>query len=153
SPAPYKSGDSPFVTELRSWQTGGRVLAPRRPHPPRSTRVARAVTRVRSTSRSGGSFRFSARPHQTCPAAPGWHTNRDLMTETSPIQSGNLNWGTDQPDAGPDQAFAPRETIANGTKLTGAQALIKALEMSGVDVMFGLPGGCIMPAYDALIGS
>ena len=27
------------------------------------------------------------------------------------------------------------------TKLTGAQALIKSLEMEGVDVMFGLPGG------------
>ena len=75
------------------------------------------------------------------------------MTDTSHTKSGsNLNWGTDQPDAGPDQAYAP-QNIPNGTKLTGAQALIKALEMQGVDVMFGLPGGCIMPAYDALIGS
>ena len=39
------------------------------------------------------------------------------------------------------------------TKLTGAQALIKALEMEGVDVMFGLPGGCILPAYDPLLES
>jgi acetolactate synthase-1/2/3 large subunit len=38
-------------------------------------------------------------------------------------------------------------------KLTGAQALIKSLEMEGVDVMFGLPGGCILPAYDPLIES
>src|SRR5215468_7289660 len=38
-------------------------------------------------------------------------------------------------------------------KLTGAQALIKALEMEGVDVMFGLPGGCILPAYDPLLES
>jgi acetolactate synthase-1/2/3 large subunit len=38
-------------------------------------------------------------------------------------------------------------------KLTGAQALIKSLEMEGVDVMFGLPGGCILPAYDPLIDS
>ena len=36
-------------------------------------------------------------------------------------------------------------------KLTGAQALIKALEMEGVEVMFGLPGGCILPAYDPLL--
>jgi len=38
-------------------------------------------------------------------------------------------------------------------ELTGAQALIKSLEMSSVDVMFGLPGGCILPAYDPLIES
>src|SRR5580704_14438253 len=38
-------------------------------------------------------------------------------------------------------------------KLTGAQALIKSLEMEGVDVMFGLPGGCILPAYDPIIDS
>src|SRR5579871_3262452 len=35
----------------------------------------------------------------------------------------------------------------------GGQALIKALEMEGVEVMFGLPGGCILPAYDPLIDS
>src|ERR1700745_3917968 len=38
-------------------------------------------------------------------------------------------------------------------KLTGAQALIKALEMEGTEVMFGLPGGCILPAYDPLLDS
>ena len=38
-------------------------------------------------------------------------------------------------------------------KLTGAQALIKSLEQEGVEVMFGLPGGCILPAYDPLLES
>jgi len=38
-------------------------------------------------------------------------------------------------------------------KLTGAQALIKSLEMEGVEVVFGLPGGCILPAYDPLLES
>src|SRR5258706_1387362 len=38
-------------------------------------------------------------------------------------------------------------------KLTGAQALIKALEMEGVEVMFGLPGGGILPAYHPLLDS
>jgi acetolactate synthase-1/2/3 large subunit len=38
-------------------------------------------------------------------------------------------------------------------KLTGAQALIKSLECEGVEVMFGLPGGCILPAYDPIIDS
>src|SRR5436305_448580 len=38
-------------------------------------------------------------------------------------------------------------------KLTGAQALIKSLEMQEVEVMFGLPGGAILPAYDPIIDS
>ena len=40
-----------------------------------------------------------------------------------------------------------------GEKITGAQALIRGLEMENVEVMFGLPGGCILPAYDPLIES
>ncbi|MFZ9340738.1 MAG: thiamine pyrophosphate-binding protein, partial [Ilumatobacteraceae bacterium] len=38
-------------------------------------------------------------------------------------------------------------------KLTGAQALIRSLEQENVEVMFGLPGGCILPAYDPLLES
>ena len=38
-------------------------------------------------------------------------------------------------------------------KLTGAQALIKSLEMEQTEVMFGLPGGAILPVYDPLIDS
>ncbi len=38
-------------------------------------------------------------------------------------------------------------------KLTGAQALIKSLEMEHTEVVFGLPGGCILPAYDPILDS
>jgi len=38
-------------------------------------------------------------------------------------------------------------------KMTGAQALIKSLEKEGVEVMFGYPGGQIMPTYDVLLDS
>ncbi|MGH8910313.1 MAG: acetolactate synthase large subunit [Egibacteraceae bacterium] len=37
--------------------------------------------------------------------------------------------------------------------ITGAQAVIKSLESAGVDVMFGHPGGAILPAYDPIIDS
>jgi acetolactate synthase-1/2/3 large subunit len=37
--------------------------------------------------------------------------------------------------------------------MKGAQFLVKALEHEGVDVIFGYPGGAIMPVYDALIDS
>ena len=35
----------------------------------------------------------------------------------------------------------------------GGKALMKALEAEGVDVIFGLPGGAILPVYDPLIDS
>ncbi len=38
-------------------------------------------------------------------------------------------------------------------KITGAQALIKSLEMEHTEVVFGLPGGCILPAYDPILDS
>lgn len=37
--------------------------------------------------------------------------------------------------------------------LTGAQALIRALEHEGVEVIFGVPGGAILPAYDPILDS
>lgn len=40
-----------------------------------------------------------------------------------------------------------------GETLTGAQALIRALEHEGVDIVFGMPGGAILPAYDPLLDS
>ncbi|MFM8404350.1 MAG: acetolactate synthase large subunit [Actinomycetota bacterium] len=39
------------------------------------------------------------------------------------------------------------------SQITGAQALVNALEDSGVDVMFGIPGGAILPAYDPIYDS
>jgi acetolactate synthase I/II/III large subunit len=37
--------------------------------------------------------------------------------------------------------------------LTGAQALVRSLEQQGVEVVFGLPGGTILPTYDPLLSS
>jgi acetolactate synthase-1/2/3 large subunit len=37
--------------------------------------------------------------------------------------------------------------------VTGAQALVLALEHIGVDVVFGYPGGAVLPAYDPLLDS
>ena len=38
-------------------------------------------------------------------------------------------------------------------QITGAQSLVKSLELAGVDVMFGIPGGAILPAYDPIYDS
>lgn len=37
--------------------------------------------------------------------------------------------------------------------ISGAQSLVNALEKAGVDTIFGIPGGAILPAYDPLFDS
>ncbi|AXV08312.1 Acetolactate synthase large subunit [Euzebya pacifica] len=38
-------------------------------------------------------------------------------------------------------------------EMTGAQAVIRSLELAGVEVVFGHPGGAILPAYDPMLES
>jgi acetolactate synthase-1/2/3 large subunit len=38
-------------------------------------------------------------------------------------------------------------------EITGAQSLIQSLESAGVDTVFGIPGGAILPAYDPMMDS
>ncbi|MFT4080973.1 MAG: acetolactate synthase large subunit [Nocardioides sp.] len=40
-----------------------------------------------------------------------------------------------------------------GASITGAQSLIRSLEAAGVENIFGIPGGAILPAYDPLMDS
>ncbi|HSK27866.1 MAG TPA: acetolactate synthase large subunit [Jiangellales bacterium] len=56
---------------------------------------------------------------------------------------------TEHQHARPTGAAAPRP----GTSMTGAQSLIASLEAAGVDTVFGIPGGAILPAYDPMLDS
>jgi acetolactate synthase-1/2/3 large subunit len=38
-------------------------------------------------------------------------------------------------------------------QITGAQSLVQSLETAGAEVVFGIPGGAILPAYDPLFDS
>ncbi|HEX5252759.1 MAG TPA: thiamine pyrophosphate-binding protein, partial [Mycobacterium sp.] len=38
-------------------------------------------------------------------------------------------------------------------QLTGAQSVIRSLEELGVEVIFGIPGGAVLPVYDPLFDS
>src|SRR5690349_14447420 len=42
---------------------------------------------------------------------------------------------------------------AQSLQLTGAQSLVRSLESAGVEVVFGIPGGAILPLYDPLMDS
>lgn len=38
-------------------------------------------------------------------------------------------------------------------EITGAQSLVQSMEQAGVEVIFGIPGGAILPAYDPIMDS
>ncbi len=58
-------------------------------------------------------------------------------------------------EKGPAEHEAPRVQAASPGRVraTGAQALVYALERVGADVVFGIPGGAVLPAYDPLLDS
>jgi acetolactate synthase-1/2/3 large subunit len=55
----------------------------------------------------------------------------------------------------PPPGARPKPTPPTGApvRVTGAQSLVRSLEAVGCEVAFGIPGGTIMPAYDALLDS
>ena len=57
------------------------------------------------------------------------------------------------PRAGAKNTKARDAAKTAPTMMTGAQILCRALEQEGVEMLFGYPGGTIMPFYDALTGS
>ncbi|MEN3305546.1 MAG: acetolactate synthase large subunit [Micromonosporaceae bacterium] len=57
------------------------------------------------------------------------------------------------PVPGPPAAPAARAKTTVAEEMSGASALVRSLEALGVDVVFGIPGGAILPAYDPLFDS
>src|SRR5689334_23790314 len=56
--------------------------------------------------------------------------------------------------AGVETASHPAARVPEpATGITGAQSLVRSLEAVGVEVIFGIPGGAILPAYDPLFDS
>ncbi|CAM2901340.1 acetolactate synthase large subunit [Saccharomonospora xinjiangensis] len=62
---------------------------------------------------------------------------------------------TPNPASPGHSAPRPKPTPPAGTpiRVTGAQSLVRSLEAVGVEVVFGIPGGTILPAYDPLLDS
>src|SRR3982751_1106192 len=50
-------------------------------------------------------------------------------------------------------AAPPAARARPPTPATGAGSLVRSLEALGVEVVFGIPGGAILPAYDPLFDS
>jgi acetolactate synthase I/II/III large subunit len=80
----------------------------------------------------------AAEHSQPAAAAPAEHAGQ------TPAQQGQAQQGPAEP---------PRVHTQGRVRATGAQALVYALERVGADVVFGIPGGAILPAYDPLLDS
>ncbi|HEY9482201.1 MAG TPA: acetolactate synthase large subunit [Micromonosporaceae bacterium] len=61
--------------------------------------------------------------------------------------------GHSAPAPQPNPASPPSGRAATGEVMSGASALVRSLEALGVEVVFGIPGGAILPAYDPLFDS
>src|SRR6202011_4180933 len=97
----------------------------------------------------------------SCPAP---RNNLDSNVETTQNEEDIVSAPSTRP-----QEWSAREQPANGgadtsrqpsqakriapQQLTGAQAVVRSLEELGVDVIFGIPGGAVLPVYDPLFDS
>src|SRR5437660_8714356 len=82
-----------------------------------------------------------SRAGQTGPARQGQAPSPRDLAARAPARDGASPLPSDETSA------------AQPVLRTGAQALVAALDRLGVDVVFGIPGGAILPAYDPLFDS
>jgi acetolactate synthase-1/2/3 large subunit len=61
--------------------------------------------------------------------------------------------GPQRPGTTPGARPKPAPPAGTPVRVTGAQSLVRSLEAVGVEVVFGIPGGTILPAYDPLLDS
>jgi acetolactate synthase I/II/III large subunit len=82
-------------------------------------------------------------PRPTAPAQPAAAASQAAAApaaQSSPAQS-------------PAAQSSAGQAAAAPARVTGAQALVLAMEKVGVEVVFGIPGGAVLPAYDPLLDS
>src|SRR5258708_27715776 len=139
---------------------------------PRVADVAhRAPPEPPRLARRGGAGAYSAAPCPHCSAASSsLRSARFAPTRASRapkplvIHEGFFVPTAHSRNAAHDAAVDARPSFRASSKnqdrqggstmeVTGAQALLRCLELEGVEVVFGLPGGAVLPIYDALVDS
>jgi acetolactate synthase-1/2/3 large subunit len=107
-------------------------------------------------------------PQKAAPPRPAPSASRDAPAQPAAAEpaAGRPQNGqpasASQPAASHPATAQPATGQAAGTvaagpaikvRVTGAQALVMAMEQIGVEVVFGIPGGAVLPAYDPLLDS
>ncbi len=57
------------------------------------------------------------------------------------------------PVNGMPRAAAPAVEVDTVERVTGAKSVVRSLEEAGVEIVFGIPGGAVLPIYDPLLDS
>ncbi|ACZ21014.1 acetolactate synthase, large subunit [Sanguibacter keddieii DSM 10542] len=57
------------------------------------------------------------------------------------------------PKPAPGDAVRRPRTDVSTAEVTGAESIVRSLEAAGVETVFGIPGGAILPTYDPLMDS
>ena len=95
------------------------------------------------------SHRDAARDAPRAADHPHAETPAPAPAEDTSAQHGSAEHGS------AEHGSAERVPVTSPSRVraTGAQALVYALERVGADVVFGIPGGAVLPAYDPLLDS
>ena len=72
---------------------------------------------------------------------------------TAPSPSSMPGSGSGAPAPAHTGARSSSSAATESGPMTGAASLVRSLEHAGVDILFGIPGGAILPAYDPLMDS
>src|SRR6266568_9279421 len=83
------------------------------------------------------------RPHASC---------EDQMSRPTPETIAHRAAAANPSGARVDTSAGKGRAVVD-EPMTGAASLVRSLEALGVDVVFGIPGGAILPAYDPLFDS
>src|ERR1700678_3961899 len=78
---------------------------------------------------------------------------RSAPRPTAPAQPAAAPAAQSSPAQSPAAQSSAGQAAAAPARVTGAQALVLAMEKVGVEVVFGIPGGAVLPAYDPLLDS
>ncbi len=70
----------------------------------------------------------------------------------APPRSATTAAASTRPSAEPTR-LVPFDGVVEPVQVTGAQSIVRSLEEAGVEVVFGIPGGAILPTYDPLMDS
>jgi acetolactate synthase I/II/III large subunit len=132
SPVPSKA-HAPSPLDIPARTAGAKP--PPRPGPAQSGTAQSGTVQSGAGPAAAGSVQASPAPAGPTPAGT--------------VPAGTVPAGTAQ---APAAAARPQHPAAP-VRVTGAQALVLALEQVGVDVVFGIPGGAVLPAYDPLLDS
>src|SRR5690625_3595910 len=95
-------------------------------------------------------------PSSTTQHHPNWSiTDHHLRSRRDPTAKGPIP-APPSTTATPGPQLVP-STEPNATtapiEVTGAESIVLSLEATGTEVVFGIPGGAILPTYDPLMSS